>query len=395
LWSTTDPKLKDSLVTLGGFKLANFTPSQRVEFARTDNFYYVDPSGKKRLPYLDRLVYLVVPDVNTNLFKFKGGETDIAGVRAKDAVGLQAETGKLNCQLYNLGPNTSTQFIMFNMNRRKNDKGKPYVTPYKSVWFNDVNFRQAINHAINRQNVIQGYLRGIGAPAWGCEPVVSPFFDKDLKQVDQDLPAAEKLLAQSGFAKGKDGKLRDKDGHLVELTILYGAGGTFSEAIVNSLETDLRKLGIKLNAQAVNWNVLIDKVDSSKDWEIALYGLSGDPLDPHSGVNVWKTDGRLHLFDEREAGANGTIVVKDARPWEKEIDAIFEEGAQEFDPVKRKAIYNRYQQIVYDQVPFIYLVTPMTIVAARNNLKNYVPNKLSQDALGLHNVEELWKEGAK
>ena len=54
---------------------------------------------------------------------------------------------------------------MFNMNQRKNPKtGKPYVDPVKSAWFSDVNFRQAVNHALNRDNMVANYFKGIGFP---------------------------------------------------------------------------------------------------------------------------------------------------------------------------------------------------------------------------------------
>jgi peptide/nickel transport system substrate-binding protein len=393
LWSQTDASNAiKTLVTSGPFVLSAYKPGERVEFKRTNNYYMVDPAGK-RLPYLDRLVYLIVPDVNTNLFKFEAGETDIAGIRAKDSAKIAQEAGRLGVTLYNLGPNTSTTFMMFNMNRRKNDKGKPYVTPYKSAWFNDVNFRQAINHALNRQQMVDGYLKGIGAPAWDSEPAVSPFLDPDLKPVSQDLDYSKKLLADSGFKLHADGKLYDKDGHLVEFDLLAPAGGTFYDAVGGYIKNDLAKLGMKVNYAPMDGNVLQDRIDSSKEWEAAIYGLVGDPLDPNAGANVWHSNGRLHLFDEREAGPDGTIVVKDARPWEKELDSIFDQGIEELDTAKRKQIYNRYQQIIYEQAPLIYLVTPMSIVGAKNSLRNYQPNKLSQSVLGLHNIEEIWKEG--
>jgi peptide/nickel transport system substrate-binding protein len=393
-WSQSDSTTPNTLVTSGPFVLKRFVPSQRVELVRTNNFYMIDPAGK-RLPYLDRLTYLFVPDVNTTMLKFEGGETDISGLRNRDAVRLQSQQKAGNFTLYNLGPMTSSNFLMFNENRRKNPKGQPYVEPYKSAWFNDLNFRQAINHAINRDNIINGYLKGIGAQSWASVPKISPYLDADLKPINTDVAAAKDLLAKSGFTMGKDGWLHDKDGHRVEFTMLGYAGSTFHEAMGTSITNDLKNIGIKVNFQPIETNVLFDKVNGSKEWEAVIMGLTDDPFDPHGGSNVYRSDGRLHLWDIRDSRPDGTIVVTDARPWEKDLDKIFQAGAQEFDETKRKQIYDQFQQIMYDQVPFVYLVTPMTIIGARNTLQNYQPTQLSQNIDGLHNLEEIWKENKK
>lgn len=391
LWSPSnaDPK---TFVTCGPFKLSRFVPSQRVEFERATNFYEVDPHGQP-LPYINRLVFLFVPNVMTNLLKFKAGETDITQVRNRDAVDLMKDQQRLNFKLYNLGQDSSSYFLMFNLNRRKNDKGKPYVEPYKSAWFNDVNFRQAINHVLNRQQMIDGYLRGIGVPLFTCEPPSSVYFNKDLPAFQPDVDYALSLLKQSGFEKKPDGNLYDKDGHLVEFDMLAGAGGTMNGAIAGFMINDLKKLGMKVNYQEQEFNSLINKIDSTKDWQACIFSLTSDPLEPNNGANVWRSDGRLHLFDEREPNAAGKIVVTDARPWETQIDNLFNQGVQEFDSAKRAKIYHEYQKIVYDQAPFIYLVSAMDMIAARNTIENYQPTQLSQTAWGLHNLDEIYMSG--
>jgi peptide/nickel transport system substrate-binding protein len=396
LWSPNDTDLK-SLVTSGPFVITRYVPAQRVELQRTKNYYMVDPSGKQQLPYLDKIVLLFVNNVSTNLLKFKGLETDITQVRNRDSMELAKDQERLNFKLYNLGQDASVPFLMFNMNQRKNAKGKPYVEPYKSAWFNDVNFRQAINHALNRQAMVDGYLKGIGVPAYACEAPSSPFFNTDLKPIEPNVEYAMSLLTKSGFQKKPDGNLYDKDGHLVEVDILAGAGGTMAEAILQYTKTDLKKLGIKVNTQEQEFNVLIDKIQSQKDWQMCFFGLTGDPAEPSGGANVWRSDGRLHLFDQRDPNAAGKTIVTDARPWEKRIDELFDAGLQEFDPVKRKKIYQEYQQIIYDQAPLIYLIAPMDMVAARNTIGNYQPTSLaqSQTAQGLHNLEEIYKVPAK
>ena len=391
LWAAnTDPK---SLVTSGPYVLSRYVPAQRVEFVPTKNFYMVDKQ-KRRLPYLGRLIYQIVPDVNTNLLKFKSQELDLTQVRARDVVELMSAQQPENFKLYNLGQSIGTTFLMLNMNQRKNPKtGKPYVDPVKSAWFNDVNFRQAVNHVLNRDNMVANYFKGIGFPLFTSEPPASPYYNSALHGFPQDVNYSMSLLEKSGFTKKPDGFLYDKGGNKVEFDMLAASGGTFYEAIGGMIKEDLKKLGMKVNFQMINFNILSDKIDHSLDWQACIMALSpGDPLEPNDGANVYKSNGRLHVFDQRLADKDGVIAVTDARPWETRLDEIFNAGAQTLDKAKRHQLYNEYQQIIYDQAPFIYLVSPMVIVGVRNTLGNYQPTQLSQSVNGLHNLEELYKK---
>jgi peptide/nickel transport system substrate-binding protein len=391
LWAANcDPK---SIVTCGPFKLDRYLPSQRVEFVPTDNFYMVN-KDKQRLPYLERIIYTIVPDVNTNLLKFRAKEIDVTAVRARDVSELMKLQDSLDFKLYNLGQAIGTTFVMFNMNERTSPKtNKPYVDPIKQAWFNDVNFRQAVNHAINRDNMVANYLKGIGSPLFTAEPPASPYFNKSLQPFSADPQYALSLLEKSGFKRKEDGFLYDKDGNKVEFDLLAASGGTFYEAVGNMIVDDLKKIGMKVNFQMIDFNVLNDKISNSLDWQACIMSLSpGDPLEPNDGANLYKSDGRLHVFDQRLPDDSGKITVTDARPWEKRLDQLFNLGAETLDKSKRREIYDEYQKIVYDEAPMIYLVSPMTIVGTRNTIGNYQPTQLSQSSYGLHNIEEIYKK---
>ncbi|MBY0358186.1 MAG: ABC transporter substrate-binding protein [Candidatus Obscuribacterales bacterium] len=381
-----------SLITSGPYVLSRFVPSQRVELKKTSNFYMLDQKGRG-LPNIDKQIYTIIPDVNTLLLKFKAKEIDITQLRARDVVDLLKNQKAGNYRLYNLGPSTGSFFLVFNMNQRNDGKSKkPYVDPIKSAWFNDTNFRQAVNHIIDRQKIVANYFKGIGSVSHTSMPEASPFYDKDLPAFSPDLKAAEDMLRQSGFVKKPDGYLYDKKGHKVEFDLLYASGGTFYPAAAGMIADDMKKLGIKANLQELNFNVIQDKMDSKKDWDAQLMALTGDPLEPHNGANVFRTDGRLHLFDQRDHDDKGNIKVTDARPWEKRMDEIYDLAACEFDQTKRKALYDEFQKIIYDQAPFIYIVCPTSIIGTRNTIKNYDPTPLSQTIMGLHNLEEIYKE---
>lgn len=384
-----------SLVVSGPFRLKSMVSGQRVEFGRNESFFMVDHEGK-RLPYLDGVVYQIVPDVQTNLLRFKSGELDVTQLRSRDAAELLSLRERGNFSLYNLGQAQGTFFLMFNLNRRKNEKGDFYVDPVKSAWFNDVNFRQAVNHTINRDAMVANYFRGLGYPGFTMISPTSPFFDTDLAEFEPNQNYALDLLARSGFKRNKEGILEDRDGNKVEFDLVTASGGTFLPSISNMLIEDLRKLGIKVNFQEINFNILLDKVQAACNWQAAVYGLSGGEIiatgEPNNSASVFRSDARLHLFDQRQPDATGAIRAGDARVWEKRLDDLFDQGTATFDKNKRKAIYDEIQKTIYDQAPFIYLVSPMTIIGARNTIQNYAPTRLSQTSSGLHNIEEIWKE---
>jgi peptide/nickel transport system substrate-binding protein len=385
-----------NLVTDGPFTLSRYVPSQRIEFVASKNFYMVNSAGK-RLPYLSHIIYQIIPDQNTNLLRFKAKELDLTDVRARDVVPLMASQQADNFKLWNLGHDFRMFFLVFNMNRRVDPTThKPYVDPVKSAWFNDINFRQAVNHAIDRDMIVANYFRGIGFGLYGCEPTASPFYNTNLKSFDVDLAYCTGLLTKSGFHKNADGELLDKAGHKVEFDLYGSSGQSYNEAVGNMIADDLKKLGIKVNFQLMDFNVLGDKLERSLDYQAAMMGFGSgdrvDALDPNEAANVFRTIGRLHYFDERLADKSGVVKVTDARPWEKRLDQIFDTAAITMDKSKREALYGEFQKIVYDQAPFIYLATPMNIVAVRNSIGNYDPTELAQPVFGLHNIEEIYKK---
>jgi peptide/nickel transport system substrate-binding protein len=387
-----DPK---SMVVSGRFKLNRYVPGQRIELVRNPNYAMVDMLGR-RLPYLDRFIYAIVPDQNTMILKFYGNELDlldIRSVRGSDAALMKQKEQTGNFRMYNLGPDEGTTFFMVNMNRRTNPKThKPYVDPVKQKWFNNKYFRQAISHAINRQRMIDNILRGVGIPLYTPETTASLYFNRHLKPYPQDLALAAQLLDQGGFRK-KGNRLFDSDGHPVQFTLHTNAGNSARDAACVMIANELGKLGIKVNYQPIDFNILIDKTNQSMDWQAIVMGLSGSKIEPYDGANVWKSDGRLHMFDQRLPNEQGQVIVTDARDWEKRIDELFDLAATTFDEAKRHEYFDEWQQIAYDQLPFTYLYTILDITAARNTIGNYMPTPLGifYTPLGsLHNLEEIY-----
>jgi peptide/nickel transport system substrate-binding protein len=114
------------------------------------------------------------------------------------------------------------------------------------------------------------------------------------------------------------------------------------------IQQDLDKIGIKINLVALDFPSLIERITQSFNYEAVLLGLVNVDLDPNAQMNVWLSSGENHQWNPKQAAP--------ATPWEAEIDKLMRTQASALDPQKRKAAFDRVQQIVWDQEPFIYLV---------------------------------------
>lgn len=379
--TTTKPS---DFVVSGAFILDRYTPAQRVEFKRNPNYFIINSEGK-RLPYLDKYTVQIVGDLNNETLKFQAGEIDVLSVQGSLVSRYRMLEENSDYKLYNLGPTTSTTYLAFNMNNRKSPKGKYYVDKVKQTWFQDLNFRRAIDYAIDRESLVLNVLSGVGEPLFLPESPTSIFLNQKLASGHKrDLAKSRELLEASGYTWDKAGILHDKYGNVVEFEMLTNAGNTQREATGVSIKEDLAELGIKVHFKPIDFNSLVNKLTNSLEWDCVVMGLTGSPLEPHSGNNVFCSFGTLHLFNQRTE-----FDKKDPKilPFERELDEIYARGALELDYKKRKAIYDKYQEIIYREKPFIYLYSPVNIVAVKKKIGNIKPTELGGV---LYNIEELY-----
>lgn len=375
---TTQPK---DFVTSGAFKLTEYVPAQRAIYKKNPNYYVINTKNEK-LPYLNEYIILIVGDLNNELLKFKAGEIDVINLRGANVPGFKKLEAKSDYKIYNLGPSSGTMFITLNLNTRKDDNGKYYVQEKKQRWFNDKNFRSAIDYAIDRENMVFNITNGVAKPLYTAEALPSIFLNKKLANGHRrDIETAKKYLQLSGFYWDNKGQLFDKYGNTVEFDMLTNAGHTEREATGVMIKQDLADLGIKVNFKPIEFNSLVNKITNTLDWETAIMGLTGSSLEPHGGKNVWNSNGPLHLFNRRLKSETDLLT------WEKELDEIFEKGALELDFAKRKKLYDRYQEIIYEEKPIIYLYSPLQMTAIRKKFGNIFPTPLGG---ALHNLDEIY-----
>lgn len=381
LSTNTNPK---EFVTSGAFRLKEYVPAQRVVFERNPDYYVINKDDKK-LPYLDKLVYLIVGDINNQVLKFEGGELDEISLQGANVARFKEMEKHGDFTVYNIGPDTGTMYIAMNLNNRKDDKGKYYVATKKQLWFQDKNFRKAVDYAIDRKNMVFNIANGLAEPLYTPETLNSIFLNKELKGYDKNIEKSKELLTQSGFYWDKAGHLIDKFGNHVEFDLYTNAGNTEREAIGVMVKQDLEDLGMKINFKPIEFNSLVNKLMATLDWDMVIMGFTGSPLEPNGGKNVWLSDGTLHIFNQRlEKDLNSKRY-----PFEKRLDYLYTQGALATNFEDRKKFYDEYQAIVYDEKPMIYIYSPIRIVALRNKFKNIYPTSLGGVT---HNIEEIFIE---
>ena len=378
---STNTKPEDFVIS-GAFKIKEYVPAQRVVYERNPNYYIINKNNEK-LPYLDKLVYLIVGDLNNEVLKFEAKEIDTISLQGSKVARYKAMETYSDFILHNLGPDTGTMYLSLNLNNRKNDKGKFYVDPKKQVWFQDRNFRKAVDYAVDRKNIVLNIANGIGAPLFTAESQNSIFLNKDLKPYEKDIEKSKELLKKSGFTWDKNGLLYDKKGNRVEFDLYTNAGNTEREAIGVMIKQDLEDLGMKINFKPIEFNSLVNKLINTFDWDAVIMGFTGSPLEPNGGKNVMMSDGTLHVYNMRlEKDMNSPRY-----DFENKIDELFIKGALATKFEDRKKYYDEYQKIIYEEKPFIYLYAPTRIVAVRNKFKNIFPTSLGGVT---YNIEEIY-----
>lgn len=363
-WGVDTPP--DELVVNGAYKLKSYATSQRVIFTKNPFYWEKDIQGNQ-LPYIKEIVWEIVESTDTSLLQFRSGSLDSIGVTPESFSLLKREEKRGDFTIFNGGPDYGITFMAFNLNQGSRN-GKPLVTPYKSKWFNNVNFRRAIAHSLNRERMINNIYRGLGEEQNSPISVQSPFYDSTIKGYNYDPELAKEILREEGFKYNQEGKLLDSENNEVRFTLLTNAGNKIRESLGSQIKQDLSRIGITVDFTPIAFNVLVDKLTNSLDWEAHIIGFTGGN-EPNGGANLWFPDGNLHLFNQKPQPGRQPIEGRIVADWEEKIGQLYIEGARELDFEKRKEIYNQTQQLASEYLPLIYLVNPYSLSAVRNRIQ--------------------------
>lgn len=338
---------KEKPITTGSFKMDSFTPGQSVTLARNDSYF-----GSKA--YLDKLVFKIVADPNTQVAQALSGEIDVMILDSKAAV--DTVKAKTNLQVV---PRSLVQFYWFSLNQ-------------ENPLFQDVRVRQAIMYAIDRkaiiQNVDKGYATIANAP---ISPALAAYYDSSLESKYAYDPAkAKALLAESGWKDDGKGTLV-KDGKPFAFTMDFGQRANLQP--VNELvQQYLKAIGMQPTLNSMEWNAMIKKVVVDRQYEATLNWW------------VYPTDPDVTPYFHSTTAGKGFNIPGYKDP---KLDELLIKGQTTSDVAVRKQTYKELQAYASEVLPYIFLWYPQEIDVINTRVQGVAALNLRD---GMHYVNEWW-----
>ena len=373
------------IVCDGPYFLKQYKQAEYAVLERNPYFLEVDTNGT-RLPYFDQIIFTVVPDFNAQSLRFLSRESDADDLIYPydyDQFKTASANGKFT--LLEPGIGLETTFFWFNQNTNINvQTGKPYVDPVKLKWFRNIKFRQAISYAINRDAIIRSVLYGRGIAQYGfLTQGYQNWYNPNTKTYPYDPAKAIELLKEIGIEKRSgDTFLTDTDGNKIEFVFNTNVENEARKKMAILITADLQKIGINAIFQPVEFNTLITRMDDTFDYDCILLGNYSDTgTDPYGSMSILKSSGYDHYWFSRQK----TPVT----PWEARIDQLLDAQMQTLDMTDREKDFNEVQEILAEQVPMIFTVTPMYYAAIRSDIGNVRATPLSYYR-ATWNAEELY-----
>ena len=345
---------------LGPFRVAEYKPGSSLRLERNLNYWKKDAQGRA-LPYLDAIRLDIQPNRDVEALRFRRGELDL--INSLDTEYFDRLAASSPAVVHDAGPSLDSEFMWFNQ------VANAPIPAYKRTWFRSTAFRHAVSQAINRADLSRVVFNGHAQPGVGpVSPANKFWFNSRLKAIAYAPDSALKALQADGFRQ-QGGTLRDKDGNLVEFSIVTNSGNKYRERMAVMIQEDLGKLGMKVNVVTLDFPSLIERIAQKFNYEAAMLGFQNVDLDPNGQMNIWLSSAENHAWNPQQKSPETA--------WEAEIDRLMREQASAADPRKRKAAFDRVQEIVVEQAPFLYLVNKDALSAVSGSVAGAAPVILS------------------
>ncbi|BDC49262.1 ABC transporter substrate-binding protein [Bryobacterales bacterium F-183] len=336
---------------LGPYVVAQYQAGSLIVLSR--NPYYWRTEGGRRLPKIDTVRIAIQQNADTEAERFRRGEYHL--LESVDPTLYERLERDLPGQAHDAGPSNDIEFLWFNQ------APQAPVAPHKLTWFQSRSFRRAMSLAIRRDDIVRLVYQGRATVAAGLTPPGNKLWYKHgLKPHPFDFEAAKKLLQQDGFVLRGDNLLYDRQGKPVEFSLITNANNKARARIASLIQQDLGKLGIRVNITTFDFPSLVERIGRTLNYEACLLGFVNLAQDPMSGMNMLLSSGPQHMWNPNQKTP--------ATAWEQEIDKAMREQASTTDAKKRKAAYDRVQQILSEEAPVLFLAHRNTLYAASPKL---------------------------
>ncbi len=317
-------------VGAGPFQFEKRDGELHVEFRRFENYFDGSPS-------IERLVFRVIRDDNARILALLGNTADLVQNAVsplmmpvvEDAEGFEIQSS----------PSFGYSYLGLNLEH-------PILS--------DVKVRQALAHAIDREQIVEYKFRGTARHSTGILVPEHWAYEGDVEQFEYDPERARELLDEAGYTAG-DGDYR------FELEFKVSANN-FRRSLAHLIAQQLGEVGIYVRVRAYEWGTFFADVQS-RNFELTTLTWPS-VLEPNLMRWIFHSD-NVPGADARAAGANRGAYRND------EVDELLDRGKRETDREKRKKIYAEVQQILARELPYISLWHQDNVAVLREGTQGY------------------------
>jgi peptide/nickel transport system substrate-binding protein len=216
--------------------------------------------------------------------------------------------------------------------------------------------RLAIAHSINKQDIVDIVVQGLGTPG---DTIVPPtlgggfWHNPNIKEIPFDIAEANRILDEAGYVLGSDG-VRTKGDLRLEFRLQFPADSAVYPRIADMMATWFSKAGMKATPEAVDQDALIAATTPAGDYDLVLWGYGPDP-DPDFILSVMTTDQFV------EGGWS------DSGYHNPEYDKLYLEQQKIVDRTQRQQVIWKMQEMVFNDRPYIVLYYEKMLQAYRSD----------------------------
>ena len=328
----------DHPIGTGPYKWGRWKKQDKIElFANKDYF-----QGR---PFISRYIYRVIPDQTTLFLEIETKNVDyIALTPLQYTRQTDSEFFKKNYAKYRT-PGFGYTYLGYNL---------------KNELFKDKRVRQALNYAVNKDEIIRINLLGLGELTTGPFLPQSWAYDRNVKDVGFNPKKALLLLQDAGWRdRNNDGYL-EKNGRIFEFTLLTNQGNELRIKTAELIQKYLKNIGIRVKIKVLEWSSLLSHFIDKRRFEAVLLGwsLSRDP----DCYDIW------HSSKQKEGEFNFLSYEN------KDVDDSLEKARRTFDNEQRAGYYHKIHAILYDDQPCMFLFVPDSLEIISSRFKGVVPS---------------------
>ena len=363
---------------LGPFRVKQYVAGQRIILERNPYYWKKDSAGNS-LPYLDEIDLEFTGNAEAEVMRFQRGEIDVAGrLSAANFSALEKHQREGRFRLFDLGPGLEYNFLFFNLNNL--DASHTSIVQ-RQPWFRQLAFRKAISEAIDREAICRLTYQGRARPLSTHVTAGNKLWvNGNIPLAVHSAVKAREYLRNAGYSWTGAGHLIDGRRNPVSFSLIFNAGNPQHTQIATLIENDLEQIGMDVKVVPLEYRALLDRIFKSYDYDASILQLASGDADPNSEINVWTSDGGTHVWN--------LGPKKERAPWQEEVDRLMQQQMITTGYARRKQMYDRVQQLIWENLPVICLVSPDVLAGASERVGNFRPAILSDYALW--NAEELF-----